>query len=356
MANRKETIRITKTLNTIFNNNKFLTDLCNLCNNNYNAVLFSLGDILEYYITSRNTKVLSLEEMNIVIGLFKYIGNNKDYEIINIKDGESPEHALRRNIIKDGYMTRTINSYFLKRIKSYGLGNTKNIDLTLNKELDYLESVFGKNQYSTIDTLLHNEFCMSTPGANTFYNAGSSSPKRFFIGILGQDINDLLPMLVGEAKSSYFRRVLLKKIHLLQLDKKALKNALKTGDKVIKKLCKSNPSILLIPINSDLYSLKVTKDRNSNYDIMPINDWIFLKLMNESPMKFFARDFGDANEDLGNIIAYDTIVPFKELGVLSVPDRYEIIQLIAKNKGYKKNTPISYLTGLQIEENNEIKK
>jgi peptide chain release factor 2 len=46
----------------------------------FNGIMFALGDILEYYITSRDNRILSVEEMNIVVGLFKYIGKNKETE------------------------------------------------------------------------------------------------------------------------------------------------------------------------------------------------------------------------------------------------------------------------------------
>lgn len=349
MAMRKETIRITKLLNGIYNDSKFLSDICSMSNNNYQAVLFALGDVLEYYITSRNTRTLTAEEMNVVIGLFKYIGTNKDYQVFNIKDNEEPISVLRRNILKDGYMTRSTNMCFLKRISKYGLGNELCIDKKLNKYLDYLEFIFGKSNYSVVDNMDYNQFCMSTPGANSFYHAGSNCPKRFFLGILGQSEQDILPIKVGELKIDYYRRVLEHKLLNTNLNKKGFKRALKVGEKALKILCKTSPCIILIPINSDNYSLKVTKKRNDDYNVMPINDWIFLKIMKENPMSFFSRDFGDANDDLGNIIAFKTVIPFSELGIIKVLDRFEIMQIIAKNKKYKRGTEFSYLTGEIIE-------
>lgn len=336
MANIKETKRIVNILDSIFSNNKFMIELSKLCDNSFNGIMFALGDILEYYITSRDNRILSVEEMNIVVGLFKYIGKNKDYGIFNMKDNEQAITVLRRNILRDGYMTRSVNTYFLKRIKRYGLGNINCIDKKLNKQLSELEKLLNKPEYSIEDLYESNQFCMSTPGANSFYNTFRYSPLRFFNDILGVTDEYTEPIVVGESKLNYFKRVLNKSVFVLEIDDITKKKALKLGLKVIKRLVSSNPTLLLIPINGIKYSLKVTREKNNTYDLMPINDWIYLKLMNDSPMKFFARDFGENNQDLGNIISYETIIPYKELGVLSIPDKFDIYQIIAKNKGLKK--------------------
>ena len=344
MKKRVTSVKLSKVINSVFNSKTFLTDLANLCDNNYNAIIFALGDILEYYITSRDERFLTVEELNVAIGVFKYVGNNRNYEIKNVYKNETPDQAIKRNVISDGFMSKSTNAAFLKKIKKYGLGSEKSIDDKMNNAMDFLESIFGKSDYKK-EEFLHNQFCMTTPGVNSFYHASSSCPKRFFIGILGQKYNQVMPIKCGETKIQYCTRIFDIKINDKQLEPSLKKRAYHAFEFLIKLFCKDRPKILLIPIYSDVYDMKVTKKRNDDYDLMPIKDWIILSQESSNPMEFFSRDIGNANGEHGNIIAYETIIPYNELCIIDGFDRFEIMQAIARNKGYAPGTLIDYTTG-----------
>ena len=188
--------KLAKTLNKIFTDKTFMEDMAKNCSSLHH-MQYDMGQILTYYISTRDTKTYSYEELCALA--------YQRPEPKNIKRKESVEEALVRNIIDEGFVTHSFNGFNLERIKKNGLGSNKNYDSVLEAELAKLEKDLGISEYVEKQTNSVSEIYYTSPGANSIYYAMQQSPERLFHGPLNQGKNPL-PVLVGEKK----RRLLFK--------------------------------------------------------------------------------------------------------------------------------------------------
>lgn len=303
----KKTKQLVKVLNDLFNDKVFLSKLCLFCNNDYESVINALGKILSYYISSLNNNKLSVEELNVVYDIF----NNNPDTINEI-------YSSKENIIDNGYLTKTINSYFLNDIKK---GFTSNKYVKVDEMFEYLETIFGKNEYSNSSML-----SLNTPGSLSFHYSGLSSPRRLFEGILKEKTNNI-QFIVGENKSNYYKRILKNKLLNTSINKKEKKNVLKIGNNLINTFCKQKTVLLLIECNNCPIEILNNKSKSITYNNYATS------LTKKNLYDFFSNDI---DNDKYNVELSNTSIPCKNIGIVSIPDKYDIISLIAINKGYKK--------------------
>ncbi len=303
-----------------------------------------MGRILTYYISTRDTKPHSYQELGDLV--------YQSLEPKNVKRKESFSDALVRNIIDEGVVTHSFNGFHLAQIRKNGLGCDKNYDSVLGAELDKLEKDLGSSQYLQQQTKDASEIYYTSPGANSIYYAMQQSPERLFHGPLNQG-SDPLPVLVGERKEDYYLRVAIDKInknYRLEEQQPIIDNA----RKVITKLCSQRPQIALIPITSKRYTL------NANLAVMhgetkSLRDYLEEQaggdMLSWAISVFFADCLGGNHpSNCANLVSTGVRIPANELGFVSVPDRFEMLQIMAKQKGLKPGEKFHLYTMEKIEE------
>lgn len=318
--------KLAKILNKIFTDKKFMEDMSQKCED-IQQMQVVMGQILTYYISTRDPKIYSYEELSKLI--------YKAPEPKNMKRKESAEEALVRNIIDEGVVAHSFNGYNLANIKKNGLGSDKNYDSTLGAELEKLEKDLGASKFVEGQTNSKSEIYYTSPGANSIYYAMQQSPERLFLGPLNQGKNPL-PVLVGEKKEDYYLRVAIDKInknYRLEEQQPIIDNA----KKVITKLCSQRPQIALIPITSKKHEL------NANLAVMhgetkPLREYLDSQaegnMVYWATYTFFSNRLGEADpNNCSNLVSTGVKVPASDLEFISIPDSFEMLQIMARQKG-----------------------
>lgn len=338
--------KLAKTLNKIFNDPKFIKEMSENCTS-VQQMQYQMGHIMSYYISTRDPKIHSYGD------LVKL--THQPPEPKNVKKKETNEDAYIRNTITEGAVTHSFNGFNLPKIKKNGLGSEKNYDKTLAEELSKLEKDLGCSEFVEKQTNGSSEIYYTTPGANSVYYAMQQSPERLFHGPLNQG-NNPLPVIVGEKKEDYYMRVAIDKInrnYKLEDQKPILDNA----RKVITKLCSQRPQIALIPITSKKHELNASLAVEYG-NKMPLSKYIEHQaggnLKFWAPNFFFSDTLGGAyHNNCSNLVSTGVKVPANELGIFSVPDTFEIMQLKAKQNGLKPGEKFNLYTMEKVEENQE---
>lgn len=335
--------KLAKTLNKIFTDKTFIEDMSKNCSS-VNQMQSVMGRILTYYIATRDTKIYSYEELCHL--------SYQEVEPKNIKRKESVQEALVRNIINDGVVTHSFNGFNLSKIKKNGLGNDKNYDNVLGTEFAKLEKDLGISEYVKQQTNGESEIYYTSPGANSIYYAMQQSPERLFHGPLNQGSNPL-PVLVGEKKEDYYLRVVIDKVnknYRLEEQHSIIDNA----RKVITKLCSQRPQIALIPITSKKYTLNASlavegREQKSLKE--------YLEYQADGDMEFWATNtfFSDClggihPSNCSNLVSTGVKVPASELEFVSVPDSFEMLQIMAKQKGLQPGEKFDLYSLEKVEE------
>ncbi len=336
--------KLAKTLNKVFTDKAFMEDMSKNCIGMH-QIQHMMGDVLTYYISTRDTKTYTFEEMSKLL--------YKKQEPKNKKFKESDEDALVRNIIDEGCVTHSFNGFNLSKIKKNGLGSEKNNDPTLGAELTKLEKDLGSSEYVQLQTTDPTEIYYSSPGANSIYYAMQQSPERLFNGPLKQDQNPL-PVIVGEKKEDYYLRVAIDKInknYRLEEQQPIIDNA----KKVITQLCSQRPQIALIPINSKKYTLNANLATTNNGPTETLPEYLERQADGDmgfwAAHTFFSTCLGGCHpSNCSNLVSTGIKVPAKELEFVSIPDTFEMLQIKARQKGLKPGEKFHLYTLEKIED------
>lgn len=343
MSGVKDLKKLAKTLNKIFTDKAFMEDMSKNCRS-VSEMQSVMGQILTYYISTRDTKTYPYEELR---GLAY-----QNMEPKNIKRKESVQEALVRNIIDEGVVTHSFNGFNLARIKKNGLGSDKNYDSVLGAELAKLEKDLGISEYVGQQTNGVSEIYYTSPGANSIYYAMQQSPERLFHGPLNQGKNPL-PVLVGEKKEDYYLRVAIDKInrnYRLEEQQPIIDNA----RKVITKLCSQRPQIALIPITSKKYTLNASlavegrgqKTLREYLDHQAGGDMVWW-----ATITFFSDCLGGIHpSNCSDLVSTGVKVPASELEFVSVPDSFEMLQIMARQKGLQPGEKFDLYSLEKVEE------
>ena len=256
------------------------------------------------------------------------------YENINTKeiDLQSSINYLINNCV----FTHSCNGSDLEQIKNHGLGAPIEYDKEVSDALFFLESqAYMNHSYVSIQSGRNDEVYFSSPGAITFNYAIECSPERLFYGILHQDSDLALPIIAGESKKDYYRRVLYSKFDASN-DKIAY-----CIEKILDKFFSEQNAIVCFPVKSildhDVYRILIRD--SDRYHIKDFFNFIVEKCKDENNVfhiqNFFCQESeSDKNENkLDNLIFINKIISPELLSTITVPDRFDLLQIIALKNG-----------------------
>lgn len=313
-------------IQVLINNKEFMKKLLDYSGNDIDNMCICLGDIMIYYALSNDSKLdYTIEELlskRAEIGLFS---------IDEIKE--------------KGFFTHSCNGNIIEMIRKNGLGS----DLNFNEEL--YSSVFRLEQklnttgtYTKQQSGKKDEVYFTSAGATSFGYACNFAPERLFLGILRQEYDNSIPIRVGESKKDYYRKVIYQKFGENLTD-----DIMKDIETVIDGYFSDSNYIVSFPVD------EVISSDNIYFEFVGENKRINLEdhiQANSGYIDFFTSRIGSNSNsnDMDNLVMINTVVPPEKLRFLRVPDRFDLIQLIALNKGLQQGEKIDYFTFDRVEE------
>lgn len=184
---------LSKTIQKLFDTEGFYEELLKY-NSQMDSFYNNLGMIIEYYIITRDKKMHTVEElMNLISNLYN-----------------EWKEKYKENAMNKGFLTHSCNGLSKEKILENGLGHQNNRDKDLESKLTYLEKYLGQSRYLKQQKNTYDEIYLSTPGTSSISYASNYAPERLFLGILSQD--NPLPIIVGETRLDYYKRVIDEKV------------------------------------------------------------------------------------------------------------------------------------------------
>lgn len=311
-------------IQVLINNKKFMKKLLDYSENNIDNICSNLGDIMIYYALSNDSKLdYTIEELvNKRTGLFS---------IDEIKE--------------KGFFTHSCNGNMIEMIRKNGLGSDLNINEELYSAVSRLEQKLNTTgTYTKQQSGKKDEVYFTSAGATSFGYACNFAPERLFLGILRQEHDNSIPVRVGESKKDYYRKVIYQKFGENLTDD--IKKDIET---VIDGYFSDSNYIVSFPVD------EVISSDNIYFEVAGENNRINLEdhiKANSGYVDFFTSKIGSNSNtnNMDNLVMINTVVPPEKLRILRVPDRFDLIQLIALNKGLQKGEKIDYFTFDRVEE------
>ena len=311
-------------INKIISNEEFILSLLNFSLNNIDLFCTNLGIVYNYYFLSKdNNTNYSIEEI-----FERY--NNLLTSGINLKE----------KAIDNGIFTHSCNGNMVEYIKKNGLGSNLNKNDELFRALNFLENKLGiTGEYTKQQSGRIDEVYFTSPGATSFGYACNFAPERLFLGILKQDRDNSINITYGESKIDYYRKVIYNKFNN-SIDEETKKNI----EIVLNGYFKSNNCIISFPVSSIIESDNIYFETVSEKNHINIKEHIEANC--NDGYNFFTTNVGSNSNtnNMDNLIMINTVISPDKLGFLFVPDRYDLIQLIAKNKGLNLGEELDYFT------------
>lgn len=336
--NKNTAKKLSQILSRVFNKEGFYEELLEKSYNDIEIFYSNLGLIMEYYIRTRDSKIdYSVEDFidRIIPSLYSF-KNKKDID------------KQMKNTFEEGFLTHSCNGLFKENIEKNGLGSFKNRDDELNDKLSYLESILGCSMYLKQQKNSYDELYLTSPGATSIYYAANQSPERLFLGILRQEREDNLPIKVGETATSYYKRVVSKKISKIQnVRQDELKQL---AFEIIDKFFFSKNLIIFIPMKNKFYKLEISLSSLKDGCKVDLDKYVKDNVRDDISF-FFSQQAtgGHGPNNLDDLVIESTLIPSSEIGIIEVPTMFDFLQMRAKNLGLKNGELIDYFTGEVIE-------
>ena len=302
-------------------------------------------------MTRDNNVNLDIED---IVGRSRAIqyGRNGYYKNGNFVEYNYDKEKIIDNSSTNGFVTHSFNSYIKNKVRKNGLRNSKSKDEQLSRDLEYLESKIGRNQFlDNQEASNPNEIYIAAPGQASVHYATNMNPERLYLGPLAQERETALPIMVGESKKEYLMRVAEKKT-LDNCSPEEYKSVLQAYKRVIDKLANDTACIGLIPIRNSKYQMKIaySSGRPENRKYCEPSQYY-------SPMAhnglFLSSSFGNSGQ-LNDGVTVGETIPGSEIGIIDVMDEFYIKQIIAKEKGIKEGEYIDYFSGEKTDNYQEI--
>lgn len=315
----------------LINDENFMKKLLEYSGNDIDVLCTYLGDIMVYYNLSNDPKL--------------------DYSVEDIlsKRGEVDLYSVDE-IKEKGFFTHSCNGSMIDQIRNNGLGNSINSNEKLYLALSRLEqSLNTTGEYTQQQSGRLDEVYFTSAGATSFGYACNFAPERLFLGILRQEQDKNIPVEVGESKKDYYRKVIYQKF----------------GDKL-------NDGVM-----ADIETVLDGYFSDSNYIVsfkaneVMLADNIYMEVVGENSKinlgqhierncgfgNFFTTTVGSNSNtnNMDNLVMINTIIPPEKLKFLKVPDRYDLIQLIALSKGLQQGEKIDYFSFEKVENKEKSK-
>ena len=309
----------------LINDKDFMGKLLAYSGNDIDVLCTYLGDIMVYYALSNDTNLdYSLEE------LLNKRGEVDLYSIDEIKE--------------KGFFTHSCNGGMIEQIKNNGLGSPLNTNEKLYSALTRLEQRLNTTgQYTKQQSGKSDEVYFTSAGATSFGYACNFVPERLFLGILRQGQDQNIPVEVGENKKDYYRKVIYQKF----------------GDNINTDIMADIETVLNGYFSDSNYIVSFKADEvistdNIYMEVVGENNKINLGQHIEDNCRygnFFTTRVGSNSNtnNMDNLVMINTIIPPEKLRFLKVPDRYDLIQLIALCKGLQQGEKIDYFSFDRVE-------
>lgn len=314
----------------LINNKEFMKKLLEFSSNDIDVFCTYLGDIFVYYVLSNDNKLdYSIEDIL-----------NKRVEI----ELYSPEEIKEK-----GFFTHSCNGSIIEQIKKNGLGSQLNTNEKLYTALSNLEKKLKiTGEYTKQQSGRKDEVYFTSAGATTFGYACNFAPERLFLGILRQEYENNIPVKVGENKKDYYRKVIYKKFG--ENISQDIRNDIET---VLDGYFSDSNYVISFKVND------VISSDNIFWEVVEENNRINLDeyIQNNCSMgNFFTSHIGSNSNpnNMDNLVMINTILSPEKLRLLKVPDRYDLIQLIALNKNLQQGEKIDFFTFKKVEEKENI--
>ena len=230
-------------------------------------------------------------------------------------------------------------------IRKNGLGSDLNFNEELYSSVSRLEQKLNTTgTYTKQQSGKKDEVYFTSAGATSFGYACNFAPERLFLGILRQEYDNSIPIRVGESKKDYYRKVIYQKFGENLTD-----DIMKDIETVIDGYFSDSNYIVSFPVD------EVISSDNIYFEFVGENKRINLEdhiQANSGYIDFFTSRIGSNSNsnDMDNLVMINTVVPPEKLRFLRVPDRFDLIQLIALNKGLQQGEKIDYFTFDRVEE------
>ena len=335
--NLKNSKSFVKVINSLINRQGFYDDLLEISNYNLQQFCVYFGQIIQYYIETRDTNI----SYPLIDILFKSEHLTFDVTL----------EEKYNNAIKNGFFTHSCAGVNEDIIIKSGLGTNVNYNDEMYKKLLFLEQETNSNIFFSNNDTYNDKLYFCAPGSKSIHYAMNFCPERLYIGLLKQNSDDILPVMVGESKTDYYKRVLFKKIK----DKDNYELLKNISEEVIDYYLMKPPIICFFPIFSDRYTISPYMEYFGIRRIDNFENYIAMNIIN--PSDFFTKEssiFPDLNH-LDNLFMKNTIIPPEDIGIIQIPDHYDLIQLIAKKNGLKQGQYIDYYNGSELETSHKKK-
>ena len=341
---------VIQSIETKINEDAFLLSILDKRRNfdsNYLNEMLALT--LSYYILTRdNDTSLSIDDIKENFAL-------RNHGIMSHKDIE--------NTIELGYLTHSFNGMEQEYIAKYGFNYFDKLPqdeqrkvLRIRLGLKKLESEIGKNIFLTYReeeneaSIVENELFLTLPGTKTVHYC-STAPERFYLGPLGRDSFNYFPMVVGESKTDYVKRILTYRIENMTYKIEPQK-LIDIANDVAEFYTKESPSIAFIPIK-DLIDKPVYANHYGEGDGQNLKRFCeLMKTRKFFPIHAFTSLPGDEyepQEDKGNLVVLANDIVVSNLEFSKFPDLYNVRQKYLLNKGIPKGTLVDYYSCKEIE-------
>lgn len=331
----KELLSNTSPVQYLLSNEKFLSELLQYSNNDIDYLCFLLGRIYKYYLISGDKNIYSNYQ-----------------EIFEKLDAIEGDFDFKNWIFNEGIFTHSCNGSMVNLIRKNGLGSPLNQNEVLFDALDFLEKKLGiTGEYTKQQSGRRDEVYFTSPGATSFGYAFNFAPERLFLGILKQEDSEAVPVVCGENKKDYYRKVIYRKFEN-NLDLETKKNI----EIVLEGYFSNLNCIISFPVRDVLDSKNIYFETVEEGKALNLKDFINSNLT--FPSEFFTDNVGsNANSNnMDNFVMINIIINPKNLHFLSIPDRYDLMQLIAKNKGFCIGDEFDYFTFEKLSSQSNLKK
>lgn len=313
----------------LINDENFLKKLLEFSGNDIDVLCTYLGDIMVYYALSNDPKLdYTIEEL---------LNKRREIDLYSVDE-----------IKERGFFTHSCNGSMVEKIRTNGLGSSLNGNEKLYTALSNLEKKLNTTgTYTQQQSGKKDEVYFTSAGATSFGYACNFAPERLFLGILRQEYDDNIPVEVGESKKDYYRRIICQKFGE-QLNDEVMTDI----DTVINGFFSDSNYIISFQAN------EVISSNNIYMEVVGENNRINLDKhiqTNCGYSSFFTSRLGSNSNtnNMDNLVMVDTVIPPEKLKFLRVPDRYDLIQLIALNKGLQQGEKLDYFTFDRVEREGE---
>lgn len=309
------------TFQNLVQNENFILQLLEISANDIDVFCTMLGYIYTRFIVTREIRAdLQLEEL---LKDIPYVENYKE------------------RVIENGVFTHSCNGSMIDAIKQNGLGNKQNKNEQLWAALEFLEQKLGTTgNYTKYQTNRVDEVYFSAPGATTFGYACHFAPERLFLGILEQTPENNIKVVMGETKKDYYRRVLYSKFDILDDETK------KNIEIVLDGFFSKQNYVVSFPISSIINSPNIYFEKVDEEHRISLKEFIDSNCAYQDYTNFFTTSVGSNSNpnNMDNFVMIDTVIPPEQLGIIAVPDYFDLIEYIAKNKNILPGEEFDYFT------------